>query len=97
MTSPEFEELIRYRRQLRDKQADAVPTLSWGLGKSGVSHPRQRVWHLTVATEPPAKSLCGKVPLVKVVPKYLRPLGETTCKLCIRFTPEWLMTKAGRG
>jgi hypothetical protein len=78
LTDPAFEALIQYRRQLRERQT--VLDLSWGLTSRGLTL-AQPIWHLTVGKEPPARSICGKE-LVKVVPRYMLPAGNSVCGRC---------------
>lgn len=88
MTTPEFEAIIQYRRQLREKQSASGPLdMIWGLTRSGIERKRERVWHLTPGKEAPARSVCGKE-LLKVVPRFHRPPGEAVCGWCRDQVPQ---------
>lgn len=79
MTSDSFEELIQYRRQLREQHADAV-TLRWGLTSTVVTYPSRRVWHLTRHAEAPCAAECG-YQLVELGPRGMKQPWKV-CKRC---------------
>lgn len=79
MTDP-FEQLIEYRRQLREKQADGV-SLRWGITQTVVTYPVRLKWHITRASEVPCRAECGAL-LVELGPRGMRQPWNmcTNCK-----------------
>jgi len=80
VTDPGFESLIKYRRELRERQADEIKQ-QFGLVET-VRPSVQQKWHITEAAEAPCLAMCG-ARLVKLAYFGMRQPWRI-CKSCKR-------------
>jgi hypothetical protein len=82
---PAYEQLIQYRRRLREEQA--AVNLRFGLPLLALNNEKRRKWHVTTSDEVPAVAECGAQLVQLAGRKFKQPVN--LCKRC-RSSPHFV-------